>query len=231
VAANGDAYNFVRDNTASRISILLVVDIRFYREGLAEILMRHDRVDAVHTAESFQGADEVLQSAEPDVVLVDTGATDALCGLTRARRTYPSCKFVVLAARDDRDELLRCAEIGVSGYASHEDSVFDVVETILGAVTGRFSCSASAGESLLRRMSELARTRAAAPPRIPQLTPREHTVLSLMTRGLSNKQIASELTIEVSTVKNHVHHILEKCDARSRAEAVAIANASDATRV
>ena len=132
-------------------SILIVADIRLYREGLAQALARQSSFDLIGTAGDAPGAIAQLRAQTHDMVLVDM----AMAG------------------------------------------------------------------SLLRRLAELA---SALPlgPTAARLTPRESEIMRLLDDGLANKDIARRLGIEVATVKNHVHNILDKLQVHRRAEAAAI---------
>jgi DNA-binding NarL/FixJ family response regulator len=116
--------------------------------------------------------------------------------------------------------MIACAEAGVSGLLTANASLTDLVASIHGAGEGELHCSPKLAGALLRRVTALASGRplngAAS-----ALTTRELEVVRLIDRGLSNKQIALELEIELSTVKHHVHHILEKLEVARRGEAVA----------
>src|SRR5262249_33922961 len=113
---------------------------------------------------------------------------------------------------------------GLSGFADHEDSASDLAQTIRAAARGEFRCSARTAGTLLRHVAELAARRENGPPaHAALLTDREREVILLLDEGLSNKQIATRLNIEVATVKHHVHHILEKLEASRRSQAVALA--------
>jgi DNA-binding NarL/FixJ family response regulator len=126
---------------------------------------------------------------------------------------------VALSAPESEREGVACAEAGVAGYVARDASIQDLVAAVTSAARGEVVCPPSIAASLMR---ELAR-RAAGLPAMgtgARLTPRERQVIELIDRGLSNKEIARTLHIALSTVKNHVHNILEKCQVGRRMEAV-----------
>lgn len=134
-------------------------------------------------------------------------------------RSQPAVRIVVFSATSNEQEVLRYAEAGVAGFVSLESSREDLVEIVQSAARGELVCPPNVAAALLRRVHVLAPRR----PKLDEspLTARELEVAGLMEAGLSNKQIALQLHIELATVKNHVHRILEKLDARRRGEAVA----------
>ncbi len=122
-------------------------------------------------------------------------------------------------------EVIACAEAGVACCLTAEASIDDLVAAIGSVARGEAPCSPWTAAVLLRRVASLARerrapvgTHVAEAPR-PRLTTRELEIVELVDQGLSNKQIAQQLHIELPTVKNHMHRILDKLGVRRRAEA------------
>jgi two-component system, NarL family, nitrate/nitrite response regulator NarL len=205
---------------ASMVSILLIVGTRFYREGLAEALGREASIRVVGTATAAADALTRLQSLAPDVVLLDTRVAGMLDLVRTLVATSPSTPVVALALPEHDSEVLACTEAGASGYVTEDASVADLVAIVQGVARGEMRCSPRITGTLLRRVAALATGHHQSPP-LRRLTARELEVLQLLDEGLSNKQIARRLRIEVATVKNHVHHILEKLQVDRRAEATA----------
>lgn len=201
-------------------SILIVADIRLYREGLAEVLTRQPAFRLTGTAADADGAIAQLQSQHPDLVLVDM-AMSASAEVVRAiHESSPETKVVAISVADTEADVCACAEAGVTGYVARQASLNELVATLESAVRGEALCSPRIAGSLLRRLAELARGQPSGAPATP-LTPREYEILRLLDEGLANKDIARRLGIEVATVKNHVHNILEKLQVHRRAEAAA----------
>jgi two-component system, NarL family, nitrate/nitrite response regulator NarL len=127
-------------------------------------------------------------------------------------------KLVVLVSPDQEIDLPEWAGAGVSGFLSREASSHELVEILRRAACGASPCSPDVADAYLRR----ARERSGNHARLEAaLTKREAQIAELLADGLSNKAIASQLFIELTTVKNHVHNILEKLDVHSRGEAAA----------
>jgi DNA-binding NarL/FixJ family response regulator len=127
---------------------------------------------------------------------------------------------IALGCPENDAEMIACAEAGVCGFVPPDASVSDLLAAIQGAVDGELLCTPKMAGVLLRRVTALAAGRPLDAP-ASSLTMRELEVVRLIDQGLSNKQIALQLEIELSTVKHHVHHILEKLEVARRSEAVA----------
>jgi len=121
---------------------------------------------------------------------------------------------------DEERQALRCAEAGVAAFVTGEATGEQLLAAILDVGRGEFSCSPRISALLVERVRTLSQS-AAAPTPHAHLTPRERAIADLVAEGLSNKEIAARLGIELCTVKNHVHHILEKLQVARRTQAAA----------
>jgi DNA-binding NarL/FixJ family response regulator len=126
----------------------------------------------------------------------------------------------MIAVSQSEDEIVACAEAGAAGFLPRDGGLEELEATVAGAIRGETVCSPQVSAVLLRRLTTLASGRAPTED-TAHLTPREREVLMLIERGMTNKQIATNLGIEVRTVKNHVHNLLEKLRVRRRGEAAA----------
>jgi two-component system nitrate/nitrite response regulator NarL len=168
----------------------------------------------------FERALEVLDSAGADVVLVDTGMTGGTEAVRELTAAAPEVKLVALAVREVEAEVIAVAEAGASAYVTPDASVEDLASVVNSVERGEVLCSPLMAAGLFRRVAALARDRGLDPIE-EKLTARELDVLRLIEEGRSNKEIAAELSIELPTVKNHVHSILEKLHVNRRSEAAA----------
>jgi DNA-binding NarL/FixJ family response regulator len=164
------------------------------------------RLEAIHR----------IRSLRPDVVLADLSERANLHVVRTVATTFPRLRIVGLSVWEVEQDIVACAEAGVHGYVSHDasiDELLAIVESVLG---GESFCSPETA-ALARKLS-----RRHAEAQYPgALTYREREIGRLIERGLSNKEIAGELSIELATVKNHVHNILEKLHVRRRGEVAA----------
>jgi two-component system, NarL family, nitrate/nitrite response regulator NarL len=201
------------------LTILIVSDIRLYRDGLAELLSRREAVRVIGTATR---PDEALQLAcelNPAVVVVDQALPGSLLLSRTLGQVRPDIRVVALGVPDSEECVLAFAEAGIAGYVSREGSVQDLVDAVERAARGELQCSPQVAGTLIRRLAWRAAVGGTLAP--SPLTARESEIVRLIDEGLSNKEIAVRLGIEVATVKNHVHNLLEKLRVHRRSEAAA----------
>ncbi len=202
------------------IGLLIVSDIRLYREGLAQMLGREDGLRVVGTVADPQNALAAIGDSRPDVVLVDQAMPGALGFMRAARQGSPAPAIVALGVPDVATEVVAWAEAGIAGYVSRDAGVPELIAMVQGVGRGELLCSPRIAAALLRRVTALSSVHG-LPAGSSRLTARETEVLALVERGCGNKDIARQLGIEVPTVKNHVHNILEKLQVHRRGEAAA----------
>ncbi|GIG61454.1 hypothetical protein Lfu02_58260 [Longispora fulva] len=199
--------------------LLLVDDARLYAEPLADRLRGDDRISTVDTVSDPAQAARGIAAGPVDVALVNAAMGLPMVRLLAGTHRIPT---VALGVTESEAEVLELVEAGVRGYLPRDGSFADLL-TVLDHVTrDELLCSPRIAAALGRRLASLAARLPAARPSVP-LTPREVEVLGLLTQGLSNKDIARVLSIEIRTAKNHVHNILDKLGVNSRGEAAALA--------
>ena len=202
------------------IRVFIVDDNRLLREGLVSMLAEQEDLVVVGAAENGRNALEQIKDLRPDVALIDIGmpGKDGVEVTQALRQDLPEVKVIILGMPDLTDEIMACIEAGAAGYALKEASFDYLVETIRSANRGESFCSPRMAASLFSRVAELAGER--TPRDSVKLTPREVEIINKIAQGLSNKEIAQQLFIEVQTVKNHIHNILDKLQLHNRLEAV-----------
>jgi two-component system, NarL family, nitrate/nitrite response regulator NarL len=204
------------------IRVLVVAGVRFYRDGVAAALSADPRFEVVGAAADVSDAAAAFASLEPDVILLDLAGADGPGRVRSLLGRAPAACVVALGVREAEDDVLPLAEAGVAGYVTRDGSVDDLLAAVVSVAAGETICSPRMTATLLRRVALLARDRAAEEPDPERdLTSRERQIVALIDEGLSNKEIATRLRIELATVKNHVHNILEKLHVRRRGEAAA----------
>jgi two-component system nitrate/nitrite response regulator NarL len=209
----------MREGARPKIGVFIVSDVRFYRDGLGEVLNATDEVAVLGAGDASDDGLRLAAQREPDVVLLDTAMADGVAAARRIAETMPQSRIVALAVPEREEELIQLVEAGVLGYVRREDSLADVVAATIGAVREQMVGSPRLRTLLVRRVRALAAE--LRPPVEASLTTRERQIIDLIARGFTNKAIASELQIEPATVKNHVHNILHKLGVSTRAAAVA----------
>lgn len=204
-----------------QIRVLLVNEIPLMSNLISSIFKDVADIRIIGTATTYKEAlDQVEKS---DVVLISTRMPgDSAMKLTQLMSdAYPQVNVLMLGLAESRAEVIQYIEAGAAGYVLQDDSVEDMVEAIRAAQNEAALVSPEIAAALMSRINELAQlfTDTSNMPKSPDLTPREREVLELVGQGLTNKQIADQLVIQVGTVKNHVHSILDKLDVNNRHDA------------
>ena len=198
--------------------VLIVIGIRLYREGLMQLLSAREDLTVVGAESGGRAAAERLDQTTPDVALVEMGLPD-LDAITQALAGQtPSIPLVAIGIADSDTDVLECAERGFAGFVTRDGSIDELVATISGAAKGELRCSPRTAGTLMRRLATLAAERRPVSSMV-RLTRREREIAALMREELSNKEIAIRLCIEVATVKNHVHNVLDKLQVHRRSDA------------
>jgi len=204
------------------VRIIIIHRKRLFREGLAFVLSQQQGMAVVS---SVAKACEVLGEMarlRPDVILIELSLPerDGLGDLRQIRRTFPDvAKILMIGLSELASDVLACIEAGASGYLPQEASLEDLISSIRAVAAGETFCSPKVAGFLFTHITQQARERERLQAlNLTHLTRRGHEVIALLEEGLSNKEIAVRLQIELQTAKNHVHNILEKLQLDSRRE-------------
>ena len=206
------------------IKLLLVNETRLIGNVITVALEDEPDITVVASVTSMDEALQVIQEKEVDIALVSTRLPDqGALKLTRAIvELAPSTKVLALGLTEEKERVLRYVEAGATGYILKDDSLEDLIETVRDAREGKVFLSPHIAAAMMERLSNLAHMFSDIENNVSDttgLTSREIEVLELIGKDLTNQQIAEHLVIEVGTVKNHVHSILEKLNVSSRKEA------------
>jgi two-component system, NarL family, nitrate/nitrite response regulator NarL len=183
------------------IRVFIVASVRLYREGLAAVLQRESGIEVVRAVADVGAFFRDPPCDAADVALLDMTVDGSFAAARRVSSVGSRPRIVAVAIPDAEDPVIACAEAGVHGYVTDDEPLDELVAAVL-----------------LRRIRSVAHL--ASPREAARLTSRELEIVSLIAQGLTNKEIAARLTIELPTVKNHVHNILAKVGVTHRAEAV-----------
>jgi two-component system nitrate/nitrite response regulator NarL len=201
-----------------KVRVFVASDVRVYREGVSRLISTQDSLELAGAAATAESPSRLRGGAAADVVLVDATQRVDLMVAREISSAAGEGSVVALVAPNQEDDLLAWAGAGVSGLLSWDASPHELVEILRRAARGETPCSPDVADGLVRRAR-------GKPGRASgfkaSLTEREAQIAQLVADGLSNKAIASQLSIELATVKNHVHSVLEKLRVHSRGEAAA----------
>lgn len=198
------------------VSALVISEICFFREGIVAALEDAPDIGAVTGAERAPQPEGGAPA--PDVVVVDLATTQSLSVIAAVRHAAPDARIVALGA-DREEQALACARASVRGFVTRDQSLDELVSTVVEVGRGHELCPPSVGVLLLRVMGG---NTASDHGGGDALTDRELDVLKLLERGLSNKEIAAALVIEPTTAKNHVHNVLRKLNMHRRGQVAAL---------
>lgn len=202
------------------ITILIAVAVRLYREGLAATLSAKSHFRVEGTVATPLEAQVAIRELQPDVVIVDVALEDGHSLIRTLHAENATSHILAFAVREDISTIIDYAAAGADGFVTASGSVAELVEAIERVAAGELLCSPRIAAQLLRRAAHQA-NRSAEHIAGPILTSREEQVFSLLKEGSSNKAIATTLNIAEATVKNHVHHVLEKLRVGTRGQAAA----------
>ena len=202
-----------------RITVGIVEDDRKARENWVKILNAHSRLKCVAACATGEEALKQLPESPPDVVLMDInlpGMSGIQCTALLKER-LPHTLILVVTAFSNNDYIFESLQAGASGYLLKSKSSEEVVRSIIDVMEG----GAPMTGQIARRVIEVFRKPSSKSLEEAQLTARENEILQFLARGLSNKEIASQINTTVFTVRKHIEHIYEKLHVHCRTEAAA----------
>jgi len=205
--------------------VLIADDDDLMRAGLAAVLSSDPSIEVVGEASTGQEAVEGARRLRPEVVLMDVrmpdldgiAATAALAG------SGSSSRVLILTTFEQDDYVFGALRAGASGFLLKRTRPEELIAAVHTVAAGEALLSPSVTRRVIDRVAGDRPTVAPDAPPVEELTPREREVLELIAQGLSNAEIAAELTVEESTVKTHVKRILMKLGLRDRVQAVIFA--------
>jgi two-component system, NarL family, nitrate/nitrite response regulator NarL len=202
-----------------------VSDVLLYREGLSSHLQKNGQLHFVGAGPPTEGTLRRLERLLPDAIILDLAMNNSIAFAEQIRDRVRCAKAVAFAVSDLDDRVVACAKAGICGYVQKDGTAEDIVKTVLHAVRGELHCTPKFAAMLLARLAALTPDAALRVPHLTgasKLTLRELQILDQISYGLTNKEIARLLGISEATVKNHVHHLLEKLEVRRRTQALAV---------
>lgn len=205
--------------------VLLADDQTLFRKAISALLNSTPNFEVVGEAEDGTQAVKKAKDLKPDLILMDVRMP--VCSGIEATRQIkaesPNMKIVILTVSDEEEDLFEAIKSGAQGYLLKNlrpDALFEYLE---GVINGEVALTPAVATKVLNEFVRLTRRPTFPVPVAEVLTAREKEILLLVAKGASNKEIAASLNITEGTVKNHLHHVLEKLHLRNRAQAAASA--------
>ncbi len=206
-----------------RLRILLVDDHEVVRIGLKTVLSRYNQFEIVGEAGNAHEALEKTVYCKPDIVVMDV-RLPGQNGIETTREiieSHPDTKVIILTSYADDDLLFDAIAAGAAGYVLKQIGSEDLVRALETVGRGDSMLDPAVTQQVFQRVRENARR--AEDETFASLTDQELNILSLITEGLTNKEIANQVFLSEKTVRNYVSSILNKLNLASRAEAAAYA--------
>lgn len=212
---------------AELIRFLLCDDHRILTDALTAILEMEPIFEMV--APPVGTGEEAVQLAalhRPDLVLMDitlAGSINGIEATRRIREEAPETRVLIMSGQPEEDYLLEAVEAGASGFITKGEDIEFVMDKMKAVAAGDMLVKPDRLASLLQAAARVRASEAETEAVRGRLTPRELEVLELVTRGMSNDDIARELTISLLTAQTHVRNILSKLKVHSKLEAATLA--------
>lgn len=205
---------------APSLRIVIVSEVRFLRESLAEILERDRRVSVVGIYADLAQTITLCASLRPDIMLLDAAFRGAGAEVARSRYIAPDLRIVVFAVQETESDVIAWAEAGAIGYVPSSAAPSDLVRLVMDIRDGEQLCSGRVAAGLFRRIAVVASLSCSLDPSRPTstLTAREQQAAELIRTGLCDKEIARRLNISLATTKSHVHSLLGKLNVQRRGQ-------------
>ncbi|AYC30200.1 response regulator [Paenisporosarcina cavernae] len=199
------------------IRVLIADDHHVVRRGLLFFLKTQKDMDVVGEATNGKQAVELTEALNPDIVLMDLimPEMDGIQATKLIKKAQPHIQVLMLTSFADRDHVIPAIDAGASGYQLKDIEPDELVESIRKLMRGENTLHPQA-TSLLMKGRE---PREIPPHETFPLTPREQDVLSELTKGKSNREIASSLFVTEKTVKTHISNIFTKLHVQDRTQA------------
>ena len=216
----------VKGEAAARaVRIFLLVGNRLLRDTLLRLFRKPPDVSIVGQGSPSVIPSTDVQESNCDVILTDSIPAAPVPTDFSVAPALPSAEVLLVGMEDDEEQFLSAIRAGSSGYLLKDASAADVLSAVRSVSRGEAVCPPRLCLSLFKWVAEEARETSRSSDSRPSLTIRQQQLVSLVARGLTNKEIASELNLSEFTVKNHLHRIMKQVDAESRYEAVESARA------
>ena len=195
------------------IRVLIADDHPVVRTGLTSMLNAQQQVEVIGTVSNGHDAVRAVQEQLPDVLLLDLRmpGMDGLETLRALKALHLRTRVIILSSFEADEDIYRSVQEGAMGYLLKDTSKSQMLEAIASVHAGKRYIKGQIASRLAERMLR------------SSLTTREHEIVEMIAKGLTNKQIASALSISDNTVRNHLNSIMEKLEVSDRTEAATTA--------
>ncbi|MGI6084457.1 MAG: response regulator [Acetivibrionales bacterium] len=207
---------------ADCINVMIVEDHSMIRDGLKQLLELESDIKVIAACSDGRIAVEKYKEVKPDVVLIDINmpVVNGLEALERIKAFDSGVKAVILTIHQVREYLLKALELGAMGYILKDADASTLIEAVRSVYNNQTYIQPVMARELV---NEYKRIKSGADHPKKYLTDREIEVLKLLSKGMLNKEIATNLFISEKTVKNHISNIFRKLNVQDRTQAAVYA--------
>jgi len=208
--------------SGSMVQVFILAENRLLREALTRILDKKSDMRVVGAAAFSPDVVEHISRVAPDVLLSDSAAV-ALSDLRlvpEVRSAVPGLKVIMVGMEADRETFLRGVRDGIVGYVLKDASAMEVAAAVRSVANEEAVCPPNLCLTLFKHVAKASQPTGFVLKHSLGLTRREQQLVQMISRGLTNKEIATQLNLSEQTVKNHVHRMLRKLGATDRLGAV-----------
>jgi two-component system response regulator DegU len=210
-----------------KVKVLVVDDHPLFRQGLRRVLETASDVSVVGAAENGEEALEMARQLTPDVVVMDINlpSMNGMQVTRQLKAELPNIAVIMLTAYHDENQIFHAIRAGASAYYPKDvipETLLDAIRQVsqgLYVIEENILSKPELAKWIQGRFEEIGAFWEGAEDMFMPLSPREMDILQLITRGMSNKEIALELSISHQTVKNHMTSILRKLAVNDRTQA------------
>jgi DNA-binding NarL/FixJ family response regulator len=203
------------------IKVLVADDHPVVRDGLRALFAEYPNINLIGEAATGREAIKAAVIDKPDVIIMDLAMpdTDGFAATAEINRVAPEVAVLVLTMSDDDTTMTQAMRSGARGYLLKGATKEEIVRAVTAVADGQAIFGPTVAQRVLARLGAIS----TAEDPFPQLTPREHDVLSLLAQGLSNSAIADRLGLSLKTVNNNTSSIFTKLNVATRTEAAILA--------
>ena len=200
------------------ITIAIVEDLDEVRDGLKNFISLSSDFKILDTFKTAEEAVHDLPQLKPDIVIMDINlpGMNGIDCIRQIKNKTPATQFMMFTVYENDEKVFEALKAGASGYLLKNTGLVQLIESLKELYNGGSPMSAN----IARKLVTLFRNEQKETPTLEILSNRENEILQLLTKGLLYKEIADQLAISVSTVRQHIHHIYEKLHVQNRTEAI-----------
>lgn len=204
----------------TKSKVLLVDDHALFRKGIASLLGELGELEIIGEASNGKEGIEKTKELQPDIVIMDVEMPEmtGVEAVKHIKEVLPDCKVVMLTISDNDDNLFKSIKNGAQGYLLKCMEPDDLIKEIKGLLKGEVALSKTIASKILREFNNISKKQVEVDHHKFKLTEREAEVLREVAQGITNKEIAIELSITENTVKNHLCNIMEKLHLQNRVQ-------------